>query len=315
MQIRRAKDTEVDRALHLLLARPGQSEWEVHQGVRALREYAAAYRLSLEHCVVAVEDDAIRSLCLLIDSPGRTSSVFLPPLDSFSVGPDPNATVAAPGPHQELFVRMLQESVSWARQRQIQFIQAVVDAGAAAEGAIFQAAGFEYLTCLLYMQSDLSRSIAACRDTPTVQWVAYDEQTHPDFMRVLADTYQQSRDCPALTGRRQLEDVLASHRGTGQFDPRLWLLARRGDEMLGLILLAPIPERGSMEIVYMGLLPSARGRGFGSALVRQAVEQARQRAILRLTVTVDIANEPAIQLYRRFGFLEETRRDAWICIE
>jgi ribosomal protein S18 acetylase RimI-like enzyme len=51
-----------------------------------------------------------------------------------------------------------------------------------------------------------------------------------------------------------------------------------------------------------------RGRGVGSAMLAAAVEKARADGLHKLSLEVFPHNEPAIALYRKFGFVEEGRR-------
>jgi ribosomal protein S18 acetylase RimI-like enzyme len=47
---------------------------------------------------------------------------------------------------------------------------------------------------------------------------------------------------------------------------------------------------------------SARGRGLGEALVRVAVQRARERGCRRVELDVNERNAPALALYQRLGF-------------
>lgn len=51
-----------------------------------------------------------------------------------------------------------------------------------------------------------------------------------------------------------------------------------------------------------------RGRGVGSALVQAAIDWSRAHGLHKLCLEVFPHNEPAIALYRKFGFVEEGRR-------
>ena len=51
-----------------------------------------------------------------------------------------------------------------------------------------------------------------------------------------------------------------------------------------------------------------RGRGAGSALLREAIAWARERGLHKLSLSVFPHNAAAIALYRKFGFVEEGRR-------
>jgi len=59
----------------------------------------------------------------------------------------------------------------------------------------------------------------------------------------------------------------------------------------------------------IGMLVAAdwRGRGVGSALVEAAIDWARAHDLHKLALGVFPHNEPAIALYRKFGFVEEGR--------
>ena len=51
-----------------------------------------------------------------------------------------------------------------------------------------------------------------------------------------------------------------------------------------------------------------RGRGIGSALLREAISRARDQGLHKLSLEVFAHNTAAIALYRRCGFTEEGRR-------
>jgi RimJ/RimL family protein N-acetyltransferase len=55
-----------------------------------------------------------------------------------------------------------------------------------------------------------------------------------------------------------------------------------------------------------------RGRGVGSALVAAAIEWGRENGLHKLTLGVFPHNEAALTLYRKFGFVEEGRREKQI---
>ncbi len=81
-----------------------------------------------------------------------------------------------------------------------------------AEAAVYEAAGFERLAELIYMDSDLTRLGAMPPARFDVRWVTYDADRHPLFASVIQGTYERSLDCAGLNGVREIEDILASHR-------------------------------------------------------------------------------------------------------
>src|SRR5581483_483999 len=61
-------------------------------------------------------------------------------------------------------------------------------------------------------------------------------------------------------------------------------------------------------ITQMGVVPSARGRGTGAALVGEAVRRMRSAGVEAITLNVNVNNQPAAALYRRLGFTRIGRR-------
>jgi mycothiol synthase len=131
------------------------------------------------------------------------------------------------------------------------------------------------------------------------------------FEQALLDTYAETRDCPALTGIRPIECILAAHQAAGAFHPELWELAVLDQAPVGVLLLTEHLHDRSMEVVYMGVAAAARGRGVGSCLLRRALVQARRKRSRRLSLVVDAQNEPAQRLYRKLGLRCYARRQAW----
>jgi len=56
-------------------------------------------------------------------------------------------------------------------------------------------------------------------------------------------------------------------------------------------------------LVSMWIAPEARGRGAGEALIQAIVDWARNAGHSRLLLDVADANQPAIRLYERMGFM------------
>jgi RimJ/RimL family protein N-acetyltransferase len=91
------------------------------------------------------------------------------------------------------------------------------------------------------------------------------------------------------------------------------LVAEQADgTIIGRLSLARDTHPASAHVGDIGLMVAkeARGRGVGRALLDAAVEWARGAAIRKLELHVFPWNEPAIQLYERFGFEREGYRRA-----
>ncbi len=142
-----------------------------------------------------------------------------------------------------------------------------------------------------------------------MEWRPFAPEIEAEFRQVLEATYNGSLDMPELEGARTLDDVLASHRAFERFDPTRWWLGRvPGEpEAAALVLLTAQPERDLWEVAYLGLTPTARGRGLGRAGLSHALERARPH-VRRLELAVDTRNHPAGRLYRAAGFVAFDRR-------
>jgi ribosomal protein S18 acetylase RimI-like enzyme len=92
------------------------------------------------------------------------------------------------------------------------------------------------------------------------------------------------------------------------------LIARRGQRDVGCLLLADHPLQNQWELVYMGIVPEARGMRLGLAVTRHAQRLAHGAGRERLVLAVDAANAPALELYRRAGFLAWDQRRVFLKI-
>jgi ribosomal protein S18 acetylase RimI-like enzyme len=96
------------------------------------------------------------------------------------------------------------------------------------------------------------------------------------------------------------------------FDPQRWLIVGEGRHDIGCLLLADYPRDDQWELVYMGLVREARGRGLGAAIVRHAQWLARQAERSRLVLAVDADNWPAIAVYVACGFVTWDHRSVYV---
>jgi ribosomal-protein-alanine N-acetyltransferase len=65
---------------------------------------------------------------------------------------------------------------------------------------------------------------------------------------------------------------------------------------------------GEAEILTLAVVPAARRRGIGSALISAACRQAQEMGADAMFLEVSRSNEPAITLYTQLGFREVGRR-------
>jgi GNAT superfamily N-acetyltransferase len=181
-----------------------------------------------------------------------------------------------------------------------------------ASARTLQQAGFSHLAELVNMQCDLEDAQVA--DPPAdVSFRPCGDFPDETLQELVAGTYRHSLDCPALAGRREMQDVLTSHRLTGTYCPESWWVITVGGEPAGCIFVNKRTDAGRiLDVVYMGVLEVYRGQRLGQALLSKAARHGKSSGAEQLALAVDAANHYAMRLYQQFGFLETDRRTCWI---
>ena len=117
--------------------------------------------------------------------------------------------------------------------------------------------------------------------------------------RAFASHPEQGRMTAADLHARMAEDW---------FDPQSFLLARRGEEILGFSWLkVPAGEReaaGAGEIYALGVDPSAQGLGLGSALTRASLDRLAALGLTAAELYTEGDNTVAIRTYSAAGFTQ-----------
>lgn len=201
----------------------------------------------------------------------------------------------------------------FAKEHQARIVQVLLGDEEAEEAKTLNDEGFFHLAHLIYLRRDLRADLGSL-SADDLEFITYSPEAHADFLRVLERSYEQSLDCPRLTGLRAMDDIFESHRAQGTFDPDKWFLVRRKGEWVGCLLLAGLPEYGATEVAYLGVLPEARGQGIGRVLTRKALLEAKRSGSDQATLAVDANNIPARQLYAEEGFKEWDHRDAYLLV-
>lgn len=238
-------------------------------------------------CVRALVGDKLVGVALAQKLPGRTAAVWPP-------------QVANQSP-TDLATRLLIDLDEPLQSAGIRMAQALLALDQVAEEARFLTAGYTTAATLLYMACD-GASFPVQPPALDLELEPVTPASESRLAALIESSYQGTLDCPLLNGLRTTDDVLAGYRAVGTHRPALWLLASRGQEDVGCLILADHPEVDHLELVYLGLTPAARGKGLGLALTRQAMWVARQLKRQRVVLAVDAANAPAIRLYEAAGF-------------
>ena len=228
---------------------------------------------------------------------GRLASVWPPGL--------------VPGESPATADKLLAALCDWLASQGVRIAQSLLGDEAAEQRDLFERHGFRHLAELLYLVSDI-QSLSSDLPSPRLRFVQYRPKLADRLAAVVEQTYQGTLDCPAISGVQATEDVLASYRAAGVFRPQWWLIAVHNRRDVGCLLLADHPDKGIVELVYMGLIPDVRGRGWGLEIVRHAQQIARCAGRRLLLAAVDAANEPALRVYAQAGFGVWDSRSAFV---
>jgi ribosomal protein S18 acetylase RimI-like enzyme len=135
-----------------------------------------------------------------------------------------------------------------------------------------------------------------------------EEEDWDELCEIVTATYDQSQDCPEVNDLREVADVLTGYRGASDTTRRRWNLVRQEGRAVGCCLFAEAPRSEPWELVYWGLIPEVRGRGWGMHLMRWVLKEVERGGGSSLLLAVDVANAPATRIYQQLGFFLVARR-------
>lgn len=254
-------------------------------------------RLDMEGLYQARRGDRIVGAAWGQVIPGRTAFCWPPCVDA----DEPEITAV-----------LLQSAVDrYLDSRCVTVVQAVLAQRAMTDAARLIRAGYHHLADLSYLVCPFElfpESEPACE--VNMELVQQDDPER--IAQLVARTYVATLDCPGLDDSRPIKDVLTGYRETGTYRPDWWWIARSEGEDVGCIFLADHPDHGQSELMYMGLVPEARGRGWGIQITRYAQWKLRSEVRERMVLAVDDENWPAIDVYAATGFVEWDRRYVYV---
>jgi ribosomal protein S18 acetylase RimI-like enzyme len=192
--------------------------------------------------------------------------------------------------------RRLDDSGAWLGQ-------ALLDPENERDAQRLQRNGFAFLADLTYLRRPLDARLPAEEGKTILCVEPVDPELDPARLAaVIERTYHGSADCPQLNGLRSGLEAVAGHRLTGAPLRDGWLVFRDESGDVGVLLLADQPEQNAWELVYMGVVPEARGRGYGRNIVDEAVRRAANSSRRDLLLAVDERNRYAGTIYEAAGF-------------
>jgi len=234
----------------------------------------------------------LQGVCWVQAMPGCTAVVW-PPADS-----SPAAAAL-----------MLAASERLDRERVV-LAQVLVSPDGPANIEVLEAADFQKLADLAYLTVDQSH-FPPIEPESGLKFEPYSENNAERLGKLIKQTYTDSLDCPGLNNVRHPDDVVAGYAAQNGPGEMRWFFVRHDDRDVGVLILATHSEGDVWELVYMGVVPTARGSGLGQQILRYALWQARVGKAQRLVLAVDELNHVAMQMYRESGLVQWDRRTVY----
>lgn len=175
-------------------------------------------------------------------------------------------------------------------------------------GSILEKNGFHKLLDRLDMRLELTQEIPA-DDAGGLMFSSYHESLHERFLQAYTNSFIDSLD-PMMEwdAEHPRESFEMFRERFGTFDPNLWVLAtdREGRDVGFALFQHFLGGRYHNDIVllYMAVLPEARGHGYGEWIVREGLRRIRRShgAKFPVSLTVSKPNTPAANIYKKLGF-------------
>tara|TARA_B100001059_G_scaffold91276_1_gene90122 strand:- start:21037 stop:21987 length:951 start_codon:yes stop_codon:yes gene_type:complete len=261
--------------------------------------YAGENQIRLDWVwIIRKEDGRPGSSLLAVPSAGRTVMLFTSEAES----EDQHNRVQ----------RLLNHGLRFLESQDLHLAQSLLLVSDTSGQSVFESSDFTELAILQYMDLVLPKRIRTVDMPDELVIRTYEDSLHSDLVRALDCSYVDTLDCPALRGLRSTDDVITGHQAIGHFDPGLWSIAYRANQAVGAVLINPSTKPSQAELVYIGIGPDARGKGWGRTLLQHGIRMAAERKLGTLSLAVDIANSPALKLYDSLGFVPTGRRRAVI---
>lgn len=248
--------------------------------------------------VVAKQAGELIAACWAQPQPGKGCSLWTP---QFAVGE----------PCPRLSQRLIELAVGVAEQAGVSLVQTLLESQDDPMHEPLLQSGFRQVTRLYYLEWKPRRIEPTTCGTP-IEFQPYDPRDPRRLEKLISDTYRSTLDFPELDKLRDVRDVVNGYKRSGEFRPELWNYLTADGKDLGVLLLAEYPDSCQLELVYIGLIDEARGKGLGALAVNKAQQFACELNVDRIVLAVDARNTPADGLYRRLGFRQWADRFVYL---
>lgn len=199
-------------------------------------------------------------------------------------------------------------------QVRIRFAQAALPQDTGRDAALLIAHGYRRISDLLYMTSERD-VFPTSRPKCDLRFEPYRRVQRRRLENLVELTYEGSLDFAELNQVQRVGEALDGYEASGQFDAALWHFVQHRDaagEDVGCVLLTDYAKEDSLELQYVGLVPTVRSRGWGIEITRFAQWLTRRAGRTRLVLAVSAENHPALAMYAASGFRVWDRRAVFL---
>ena len=291
-----------DRGIDCILAGPERSGLARRMEIRSRRSGFDAlchqHAISIDNQALCLLGDRVVAACLWIPNPGKSAICYLPP------------TRYLPG-IETYIVACLKAAAEQAAAAGMKMIQGIFDIDETILPRIYQAAGYQPLAVLQFMQHSTRWTLPEVQLPDAYRLETYQPGNRELFKQAIGASYENTLDCPAMSGLRSLDDVIFGHQHAGAFDPALWLVAIHQMRGVGVLLLTRNPSLESLDVTYLGIGREHRGRHLGLFFMTQVRKMMQCTGARVSMLAVDERNTPAMHLYSKAGYRPAQRREVY----
>lgn len=224
-----------------------------------------------------------------------------------SLGPQ----VATPTRHLQYAEAILSSLCARLRDKGILQIQAVINYADKVTEHLTQLGGFAPVAVVQQLWLDVGGRQTHGGLPAGFAWSDAASRKPNEMIELLAETFVDTLDCPEIGELREPSHQLLSFlEGKKLEEVRNWHVLTYEGQPVGCVLMTRHnPE--VVELAYMGLHPSVRGRRIGSQLVQKAIATTQELGVRYLVVAVDESNWPALEIYQHQGFFHHQSKSVF----
>jgi len=257
--------------------------------------------------LIASGDVDAADLLVAVDATGVCGGMVAQPL------PGHLGVVAPPSADDPAIAdALVLAAIAHLEKNHVRLVQAYLDADA--DPVALEHGGFRFVTRIEHRRLASIKSggtaspcgIGQGDAVPPLSGIVFDKAFDPAlFAATLVATHEGSLDAPEANIGATAEEIDSGYAATCE----RWL-AVEDEQPVGVLILSKTMTTG--EIEYFGVVPAARGRGVGAAILHHAMDSFRNRGLTNVSVAVDERNIPARKLYDRLGFQPFRVENLWL---